>query len=323
MPKLARPDTVYRHLKHYRQVVRVLVKHGFSQLVDQLRLWEETNIRRHIPKVHKRKEFVPLTRAERIRLALEELGPTFIKLGQLFSTRPDLVPHEFIVELEKLQNRVAPISNELAMKVVQAELGRSLGEVFTLFEEEPVAAASLSQVYRAVLKSGEVVAVKVQRPGITELIQVDIEIMHDLAARIDQRLEEARMMNLVALVEEFSSDMKRELNFVSEANNMRHFTHNFANDSYIHIPVVYTELCTPKLLVTEFIQGINVSETERLNAEGYDLTLTAKHYVWLRKLRNREHSSRLLATQFPTLSAIVIAGGAQKFSILYVPSFSS
>jgi ubiquinone biosynthesis protein len=275
MIRLTRPDIIYRHLKRYTQVVQVLVKHGFGQVIDQLHLWEELNIRRRIPKLPGPKEFTPLSLPERIRLAVEELGPTFIKFGQMISTRPDLVPHEYIVELEKLQNRVAPVSNELAMKVIRAELGRPLEEVFASFEDEPVAAASLSQVYRAVLKSGETVAIKVQRPGIAEKVQADLEIIHDLASRIDRRSKDPRTVDLTALVEELSSDMKKELNFIAESNNMRHFAKNLAGNGYIRVPNVYTELCTSKMLVMEFIQGINISETEILIAGGYDLPLIA------------------------------------------------
>jgi ubiquinone biosynthesis protein len=275
MPRLIRPDTISRHLKRYRQVVQVLVKHGFGQVIDQLHLWEDTNIQRRIPKIRKHDKFTPTTLAERVRLALEELGPTFIKLGQLVSTRPDLVPHAYIAELEKLQNQVAPIPDEIAMKVVRAELNRPLEEVFSSFEEKPAAAASLSQVYRATLKSGEVVAVKVQRPGITELVQVDLEIMHDLAARLDRYFEQARAINLTSLVEEFASDMKRELNFVSEANNIRHFAHNFTGNPSIHVPVVFMELCTPNMLVTEFMDGLKITDTDKLGSGGYDLALIA------------------------------------------------
>ncbi len=158
MPNWARPATEYRHLKRYSQVIQVLIRHGFGQFVDQLHLWEKTSIRRRIPKVRDHGIFIPRTRAARMRLVLEDLGPTFIKLGQFLSTRPDLVPFEYITELEKLQNRVEPVSNALAMRVVQAQLGRNIDEIFSSFEEEPVAAASLSQVYRAVLKTGEKVA---------------------------------------------------------------------------------------------------------------------------------------------------------------------
>jgi ubiquinone biosynthesis protein len=276
MVRLTRPDIIYRHLKRYTQVVQVLVKHGFGQVIDQLHLWEELNIRRRIPKLHESKKFTPMSFAERIPLVLEDLGPTFVKFGQMVSTRPDLVPHEYIVELEKLQNRVAPVSNELAMKVIREELSRPLEEVFASFDDGPVAAASLSQVYRAVLKSGETVAIKVQRPGIAEKVRDDLEILHDLASRIDRRSKEPRTVDLAPLIEELASDMKKELNFISESNNMLHFAKNLAGDAYIHVPVVYKELCTPKMLVMEFIQGINISETERLGAGGYDLPLIAQ-----------------------------------------------
>jgi len=142
-----------------------------------------------------------------------------------------------------------------------------------------VAAASLSQVHRATLKGGEVVAVKVQRPNITDLIEADLEVMHSLATLMERYLDEARLLNVVGLVKEFSTDIRKELDFKSEANNLRRFAHNFAGDPGIHVPKVYEELCTRRLLVMEYIQGINISETERLATEGYDLPLIAQRDV--------------------------------------------
>jgi ubiquinone biosynthesis protein len=271
MSLLTRPVDINHHLKRHRQVVQVLLKHGFGQLVDQMRLWDSANLRRHTPTSGERRQSVVLTRAERVRLALEELGPTYIKLGQMLSTRPDVIPPEYIAELEKLQDHVAAFPDDVAREIVQAELGHSLKEVFSSFGKQPVAAASLSQVYRGVLKGGQAVAVKVQRPGISETVKVDLEIIHDLASRMEQHFPEACEMGLLSLVEEFSDDMKKEINFSVEAHNMRHFAHNFEGEAYIHVPIVYPEYCTSKLLVMEFMDGINISKVDKLKAAKYDL----------------------------------------------------
>jgi len=278
MPRVPRLGSAYRQLSRYRQIVRVLVKYGFGGLVEQLRLWEHVNIERRIFRRQDR-EFAHLSLPERLRLAMEELGPTFVKLGQVLSTRPDLVPQEYVVELEKLQNQVAPISSEVAREVVQSELGRPLEEVFDLFQEQPVAAASLAQVHRATLKGRRVVAVKVLRPGVDDVIEADLEIMHNIAGLMERYIAEARLMNAVGIVAEFSSNIKKELDLRLEANNMRRTAHNFAGDETVHVPEVYRELCTKRVLVMEYIDGINISETRRLAAEGYDLPLIARRGV--------------------------------------------
>ena len=263
MVRFATPETVTRHLKRQRQVVHVLVKHGFGQLVDR------------IPRKQAREEPSRLTRAERVRLALEELGPAYVKLGQMLSTRPDLIPPEYIVELEKLQDKVPAFPDETARQTVETELGRPLKEVFSSFGKKPVAAASLSQVYRGILRDGQVVAVKVQRPGITELVQTDLEVMHDLAVRLESHFARLREIGLTALVDGFAADMKRELNFAAEANNLERFAQNLNGTAYVHVPAVHPEFSTAKVLVMEFVEGINVSNVDRLKAEGYDLAQIA------------------------------------------------
>ena len=278
MPKLTSLGSTFRRFKRSRQIVGVLVKYGFGQLLDQIRAWEHINIECRI--FHRCDQKVThLEFGERIRLAIQELGPTFIKMGQILSTRPDMVPPNIIKELEKLQDQIPPFPSPIARKIVQTELNRPIEEVFAWFDEEPIAAASLAQVHRARLKSGQEVVAKIRRPNIVETIEADISIMRSLAGVVERRVPEARFLNPVALIDELHTDVKKELNFRNEANNLLRFARNFAGDPQLKVPHVYEELCTPRLLVLEYIEGINISKRDRLASEGYDLELIARRLV--------------------------------------------
>jgi len=275
MPKLTSPASAFRRFKRYRQIVGVLVKYGFGQLMEQIRAWQHINIQCRI--FHRCDQRVAqLETGERIRLALQELGPTFVKMGQILSTRPDMVPRDIVKELEKLQEHVPPFPTQVAKEILRSELNRPIEEVFTSFDEEPVAAASLAQVHRATLVGGQKVAVKIQRPGIVDTIEADIAIMHSLAGVMERRIDEAQFLNPVGLIDELHSDIKRELNFRTEANNLIRFAYNFAGAPELKVPRVYEELCTPRLLVMEYIEGINISKIDQLDSEGYDLKLIAR-----------------------------------------------
>jgi ubiquinone biosynthesis protein len=217
-----------------------------------------------------------LTAPQRLRSALEELGPTFIKLGQILSTRPDLLPQEYITELVKLLEHASPVSIQTIVETVEYELNRPIHEVFSSFDKEPVASASLSQVHKAVLKTNETVAVKVQRPNIVGIIEADLEIMYILVSLAQHQLQKFGISDPVGLVNEFSNTLGKELDFRLEANNIQQFRDNFRNEKYVYIPDVYDELCTRRLLTMEFISGIGISNTESLCRKGYNLELIAQ-----------------------------------------------
>jgi ubiquinone biosynthesis protein len=209
-----------------------------------------------------------LTTPERLRLAFEELGPAFIKFGQVLSSRPDVLSAEFVKELSKLQDHVPPFPFSDAKALIESQFGCPLTEVFDDFEEEPLAAASLAQVHRARTKTGDEVAVKVQRPGIGSIIETDIRILRDLASLCQRHWPESRHYEPVQIVDEFAGMIRRELDYIKEARNIQRFGEFFADDEAIYIPRAYRELTAPTVLTMEYIHGIKVSELEQLQATG-------------------------------------------------------
>lgn len=257
-------------MKRYRRILRVLFKYGFEDILDRFKI--ETFIpsgRKGLSK-QKKAEIVQMSRQERIRLVLEELGPTFIKLGQMLSTRPDIVPTEFIEEFRKLQDEVIPFSGIHAREIIEKELGKSVDTLFSSFEEVPLAAASIAQVHSASMKSGDKVVIKVQRPGIRYTIRSDMEILSDLAHLIERRLPETSPHDPVGIVDEFNQWITKELDFLQEARNIDRFGHNFKDDETIYVPKVYWNLTTSRVLTMEYIDGIRISDQVKLEKAGLD-----------------------------------------------------
>jgi ubiquinone biosynthesis protein len=254
----------------------VLLKHGLGDLVTRVGLYRQLGISRRFFTKHKAEvSLIPLTQWQRFRMVLEELGPSFIKLGQLASTRPDLVSPEACAEFEKLQDTVPAFPASQVREIIETELGDSLEVLFKEFDETPVASASISQVHRVVLPDGKVAAVKVQRPGIRGTIEVDLEIMFHLAELIEKHIQGMETLDPVGIVREFSRTIKRELNFDIEAGNIERFARNFRSDTTIYVPKVYRHLSTDKVLVMEFVEGIKVSDLDALAAANLNLELIA------------------------------------------------
>jgi len=267
----------YRNVNRVRQIVKVLLKHGLGRFV------EEINLHRFIPLGRRLKAFgrygvylERVTLAERTRLAFEELGPTFIKLGQLLSARPDLVTKTFADEFRKLLDEVPPFPSEEAKRIVEAELKRPLNEIFSFFDDLPVAAASIAQVHHATLKDGTDVVIKVRRPRIEENIENDIDILYLIARLMLKYIPESRFYNPVGIVDEFSRNIKKEMDFIMEANNATTFRKNFEGSETIYIPKVYYEYTTKRVLTMERLVGIRIDDFERLDKEGFDRKDIAK-----------------------------------------------
>lgn len=257
-----------RGVRRFGAITRILLKHGLGDVAERL-------FGKSVGRSKGESDDELLFRSSfpsprRIRLVLEELGPSFVKLGQLMSTRADLFPSEHIEELKKLQDRVPPIPFQQVKAVIERELRKPLSAIFAEFPEECLAAASVGQVHRARLFSGEEVAVKVIRPGIDKKIREDIRLMYALAERIEGSFELGRVLGAVNLVKEFERIIFRELDMLIEAGNIEKFALNFKDVDEIYIPKVYWDVTTRSVLVMEHIDGIKMDQVEEIRAAGLD-----------------------------------------------------
>jgi ubiquinone biosynthesis protein len=268
-------DQKYHHIRRYNQVISIFLKYGFEDLVSYMNEKKRfTFIRRLIPN-STYEQAMHLSKWEKMRMVCEELGPTFVKFGQILSNRPDLLPAELIKELEKLQDSVPPEKGNVAKEMVEKELGKKTEELFLSFATEAFASASMAQVHKGVLKSGENIVVKVQRPGIQQVIESDIKVMYYLADLFSKRIPSLRSFDPVGLVKNFEESIMKELDFIHESVNIQRFHNNFLKDEsdegYIHSPKNYPTLTTSKVLTMEYIEGIKISDINKLRQGGYDL----------------------------------------------------
>lgn len=266
----------YRHLKRYRQIALVFIKYGFADLADRLNLGAYLRLGGRSLGVRGAGEGASTT-ARRIRMALEELGPTFVKLGQVLSTRSFLVPADLLAELVLLQDQVRPEPFSTLEKTLNVGLSGGVFSRFAAIEPEPLASASIAQVHRARTVDGQEVVVKIQRPHIAALIEVDMEILLDLARLIERHVPESRQFEPVAMVEELARTTRRELDFLGEARNVELFARNCAQLPGVHVPAVFWELTTSQILTLEYVDGVKISDVERLRQMGVDLNALVRH----------------------------------------------
>ncbi|OGW51377.1 MAG: hypothetical protein A2V62_06905 [Nitrospirae bacterium RBG_19FT_COMBO_58_9] len=267
-------NRTFRRGQRYAHILWVLSKHGLAHFLERPKL---NDLHCGEPPSFPGNGTEVISLGARLRIILEELGPTFIKIGQLLSTRPDLLPFEMQLELEKLQDRVSPAPFPAIKAIIEQELGADLDAVFTQFEAVPIAAASIGQVHKARLKDGMVVAVKVQRPDITWAINTDLDILLHLIPLLERRLAGWKIQRPALIVEEFAKAVAAELDYTIEAANLERFASCFGADPTVHIPRVCRALTSKKVLTMEFIDGIKASHLDRLKAEGYDLKRIARH----------------------------------------------
>jgi ubiquinone biosynthesis protein len=270
-------DRTYRNIRRYRQIVSVFIKYGFGGLLEQLNLDYYLALGKSLITFQriKRDDLIRFSKAERMRMALEELGPTFIKLGQLLSTRPDLIPGDILIELRKLQDKVPGFSYDKVKEQIENSLELPMAEAFAEFSREPVAAASISQVHRARLHDGREVAVKVQRPDIEEEISTDIDIMFTLAELATKHISELEPYQPTLLVREFAKNIRLELDFHVEGRNIDRFAKNFAEDRTVHIPEVFWQRSSRRVLTLEWIDGIKIDELQSRPEAEFDQALLA------------------------------------------------
>ncbi|ACB83893.1 ABC1 kinase family protein [Natranaerobius thermophilus] len=264
-----------RHFNRYREIVSILARHGFGFLIEELGLHHMLSLPSRIRKESSKQKPKPV--GLRMRLAFQELGPTFIKFGQLLSTRPDMLPEHIINELDKLQDRVDPFPYEEAKENIEDEMETSLEELFAEFDEEPLAAASIGQVHSARLKNGDEVVIKVQRPNISSVIETDLEILADLISLAETRFSFVSQYNLKEIVDEFSISIRKELNYTLEARNAEKFKSIFSEDDSIYIPGIYWDLTSKRVITMERVKGTNLNNLEEVVAKGFKTSAVAKN----------------------------------------------
>jgi ubiquinone biosynthesis protein len=266
--------TAIKDFARLEQIVAVLARHGFGHVVEAWDLQDKAILKllvRARPEEQSKK-----SPHERIAEALQELGPTFVKLGQILSTRPDLVPQALCDQLSKLQDRVTPITFDEARAVVETSLGRPLTEVFETFDERPLASASIAQVHTARLRTGEDVVVKVQRPGIRDTIESDLHILYFVARQLEETIPELKAFDPVAIAAEFDKAIRKELDFNHEANHLERFDRNFSSWPSIHVPRLYRMWSSDRVLVMERLVGPKVTLA---GEHGHDLDAIAREMV--------------------------------------------
>jgi ubiquinone biosynthesis protein len=268
-----------RILARLLQIQRALVRHGLDDFVRATHLYRPFRFLVYLSPWTWFQRSIGVTRGERLRLALEELGPIFVKFGQALSTRRDLLPTDIADELAKLQDRVPPFDSAIAIESIEKAFGQGLDEIFGSFEHKPLAAASIAQVHVATLKNGREVVVKVLRPGMREIIDLDLEVLHSLAELADEYWEDARPLRPVELVREYRKTILDELDLLREAGNAAQLKRNFAGSPLLYVPEVYWDYCRVNVMVMERIHGVIVNNLEELRARGTNIPKLAENGV--------------------------------------------
>jgi ubiquinone biosynthesis protein len=265
-----------RDLGRLHDIASILIRYGFGDLVSRLGL--EPALERAGRALHwtRLEELLHLDPPQRVRRALEEMGPTFIKFGQILSTRVDLFAPDWIAEFEKLHDRVPPLPFEVLRPQLEEDLGAALPEVFAYFDPMPLGAASIAQVHRATLPDGRQVIVKIRRPGIRPTIEADLRLLERLVSIVEREFADARRFHPQEIVRQFKLSLRNELDLLSEARNTERAAANFAGHPHVVVPQVFWEYCGERINVQEYIEGVPGREFGRLDSPGFDRKLLAQ-----------------------------------------------
>jgi len=266
----------FAYAKRYREIVGVLFKYGFGFFLKKLKLHSLLPFSKRIMQSKFGAE-ASMSEAVRIRMVLEELGVVAIKFGQFLSTRPDIIPVGLVKELEKLQDSVPTANEESMKKQVETELNASIEDVFDWFDEKPLASASIGQVYKARLKTGETVVVKVQRHGLEEAIKTDLAILRDLAKLLEKHVSSTKLYNPTGLVDEFSYSLMHELDYKREARNAELFRRNFEKIDYAYFPQVFWDCTTKRVLTMEYVEGVKITDFDKIDKLKLDKKIIAEN----------------------------------------------
>jgi ubiquinone biosynthesis protein len=269
------PTHMHSSLVRATQIALVLAHHELWHFIDILDLGRFVPFHRSDPSQQNNAGLY--SQPEHLRMALEELGPTFMKLGQMLSTRADLLPTDYQIEFAKLQDAAPTIPIETVHELISAELGQPLEHIFATFDATPLAAASIGQAHRATLQDETEVVVKVRRPGAVEQVDEDLKLLHSLASAASERWELAEQYGIVGLVQEFDQSLRAELDYLREGRNTERFAKNLASESNVRIPRVFWETTTSRVLTEERISGIKVTDLAALDAAGIDRAALSKH----------------------------------------------
>lgn len=270
----------YNSMARYNQILGVLIKYGFDDLVFYMKKEKRYQFfHKFIPK-SSAKRALQFTKWEKMRLVCEELGPTFVKFGQIMSNRPDLIPFDLVFELEKLQNNVPPMPEDEAKDIVEVQLKDTVENLFAWFDPKPFASASMAQVHKVTLKTGERIALKIQRPNIREIIFEDIKVMYSIAEVLEKRIPSLKSFDPIGLVKNFEESIVKELDFINESINVQRFYNNIKNDTgrdqFASAPKVYQDFTTDKILALEFMSGIKINNIKALEASDIDVKIIGK-----------------------------------------------